>query len=60
MPGSGWYGSGVGGGTQLPSGRLLILSEERKGFCADAKTHCSCTKSDNCLTTGFNAVPSSA
>ena len=58
VPGSGWYGSGVGGGTQLPSGRLLILSEERKGFCADAKTHCKpCTKSDNCLTTGYNAVP---
>eukprot|EP01052_Picozoa_sp_SAG31_P011221 SAG31_NODE_631_length_13367_cov_6.190648_5_plen_316_part_00 len=58
VPGSGWYGSGVGGGTQLPDGRLLILSEERKGFCADLRTRCKpCNRSDNCLTTAYNAVP---
>eukprot|EP01048_Picozoa_sp_COSAG05_P019734 COSAG05_NODE_3172_length_2268_cov_2.191332_1_plen_419_part_00 len=57
VPGSGWYGSGVGGGTQLGSGKMIILSEERKGYC-DKPNDCKpCTRSDHCLTTAYNAVP---
>ena len=58
VPGSGWYGSGVGGGTQLPSGRLIILSEERKQYrrpSADCQSDQSGGKS--CLATAYNAVP---
>ena len=51
------YGSGVGGGTQLPSGRMIILSEERLGYC-DKPNGCKpCNQSDHCLTTAYNAVP---
>jgi hypothetical protein len=58
VPHSSWYGSGVGGGTQLPSGRMLILSEERLGYCSDPKTGCKpCSRKDHCLTTAYNAVP---
>jgi hypothetical protein len=28
VPGTGWYGPGPGGGTQLPTGRLITLAEE--------------------------------
>eukprot|EP01047_Picozoa_sp_COSAG01_P066024 COSAG01_NODE_9033_length_2575_cov_55.692246_1_plen_245_part_10 len=57
VPGSGWYGSGVGGGTQLGSGEMLILSEERKGYCDQPNDCKPCHRSDNCLTTAYNAVP---
>jgi hypothetical protein len=57
VPGSGWYGSGVGGGTQLGNGTMLILSEERLGYC-DRPNDCKpCNHSDHCLTTAYNAVP---
>jgi|EP01043_Picozoa_sp_COSAG02_P014787 sialidase-1 len=42
VPGTGWYAPGPGGGTQLPTGRMITLVEERP----IAKTR-----------TAFNAVP---
>lgn len=43
VPGTGWYGPGPGGGTQLPTGRLITLVEESTPI---AKTR-----------TAFGAVP---